>query len=129
MLLLFAARLLPKQQLRVKDLLKFDVLLDASRALKGEQLDWNRTQWERQKSDCWRNEAIVRDYISEYHFTNWRDVKRKYPIEIFSQDVPHWIVSGEWSGRAYTPVIFAAGNNRVTWHVLEPEALSLEENK
>jgi hypothetical protein len=129
MLLLFAARLLPKQQLRVKDLLKFDVLLDASRALKGEQLDWNRTQWERQKSDCWRNEARVRDYISEYHFTNWRDVKRKYPIEIFAQDVPHWITSGEWSDRAYTPVIFVAGNNRIAWHVLESEALALEGDK
>jgi hypothetical protein len=129
MLMLFAARLFPKQQSRVKELLKFDALLDASRTLKGEQLDWNRTQWERQKSDCWRNEAIVRDYISEYHFTNWREVKRNYPIEIFAQDVPHWLISGEWSGREYTPVIFAAGNNRVTWHVLEPEALSLEGNK
>jgi len=127
LLVKFAESLSPEQQSRVKELLKFDAALDVSGALKGELLDWNRERWARPKSDCWRNEAAVRRYIPDYRFTNWRDVKRKYPIEIFSQNVPRWIATGEWSNQDRTPVLFDVGRKRPVWFALTQDELPMED--
>ena len=127
LLLRFAETLSKEQYGRVKELLKFDALLDTSGALKGEALDWNRGRWERSKSACWRNESVVRRYIPSYSFTNWRDVKRKYPVEVFNANIPQWIVTGEWVDNAVTPVLFNTGLKRPVWHVLTPDELPTED--
>ena len=126
-LLLFAERFLPEEKLRVRELLKFDALLDTTGAIKGERLEWNRERWERIKSDLWRSEVTLARYITGYHFTNWRDVKRKYPIEVFELNIPQWIKTGEWPVTEWTAVLFETTCQRPVWHALPIDEFLMED--
>ncbi len=125
-LLHFAEQFSPTQRLRLDELLKFDVLIDKSGAMRGEGLKWNREHWEKSKNALWRNEDTMNRYIPGYRFTNWRDVKRKYPIEVFHVNIPQWIISGEWTGEKLTPVLFDLTKQRPEWHVLSENVLFTE---
>jgi len=126
-LLLFSDKFSPEQKMRIGELLKFDVLLDASGSIKGEPLDWNREHWEQKKADYWRSESMMTRYISDYHFTNWRDIKRKYPIEVFEYNIPQWIETNEWPVRELTPVVFNTTRQRSTWQVLPRDEFLTED--
>ena len=115
-----------EQKLRVGDLLKFETLLDGSGALKGNGLYWNAERWERQKADLWRNEEKLRRYIPDYRFSNWRDVKRNYPVEIFDTDVSEWVSGGEWPTRQMTALAFDR-TRRPVWRRLAWNDFAAEE--
>ena len=114
----FSRELAPLQQSWVAELLKVDVLMDASRALKGEQLPWNREKWAESKNDFWRSESKMRQYIPDYVFTNWRDVKRRFPIEVFCLPVQGWIAAGTAGEAAQTSVLFDLESQRRSRYVL-----------
>ena len=122
----YADRLPTEQKLHVRDLLKFETLLDGSGALKGNGLDWNAERWESQKADLWRNEEKLRRYIPDYHFSNWREVKRIYPVEIFDTDVSEWVAGGEWPTRQVTALAFDR-TRRPVWRRLDWNDLAAEE--
>ena len=128
-LLLFVERFSQEQILRAGELLKFDVLRDGSGAMKGERLNWNCERWERQKTAFWRNESAVRQYVPGYRFGNWRDVKRKYPVEIFALNIPQWITSGEWPEAGLTPILFDFTRQHPVWHVLPANELNTEDEQ
>ena len=123
----FAADLPPEKRRWVGELLKMDALLDTSRTLKGEQLSWNREQWEPQKNRLWRSERMIRRFVPDYHFTNWRDVKRLYPVEVFSVNVFRWRESAIEAGNELTPVLFDAGKARPEYHLLPLDVFQLED--
>ncbi len=122
----YADRLPTEQKHRVRDLLKFETLLDGSGALKGNELDWNAERWERQKAELWRNEAKLRRYIPDYRFSNWRDVKQNYPLEIFDTDVSEWADGGKWPTRQMTALVFDRTRHPV-WRRLAWNELAVEE--
>ena len=126
-LLDFAQGLEPEKQKWVAELLKFDVLMDETRALKGESLAWNKGKWERAKNDLWRSESRMKQYVPEYAFSNWRDIKRRFPIEVFSVPVLSWIESGREAKDEWTPVLFDLANRRRAWNSLPANDFSLEE--
>lgn len=122
----YASRFSRGEQACLAELLKFDVLLDPSGTLKGEDLDWDRERWQRQKTALWRDETVLQRYIPGYRFTNWREVKRKYPIECFTRDVFRWIAGeerateGQGDPGTPCPVLFDLGGRQPEWHVLPP---------
>lgn len=122
----FAQELAPEQQKWVAELLKFEVLLDETRALKGERLPWNKDKWAGSKNDFWRSENRMRQYVPDYVFSNWRDVKRLFPIEVFSLPVLAWVESGVEAKAELTPVLFDRANRRLGWHLLPGDEFSLE---
>ena len=122
----YADQLPIEQKHRIRDLLKFETLLDGSGALKGNGLDWNEERWERQKADLWRNEAKLRRYIPGYRFSNWRDVKRNYPLAIFDADVSEWVAGGKWPTRQVTALVFDR-TRRPVWRRLEWNDFAAEE--
>lgn len=122
----YADRLPTEQKHRVRDLLKLDTLMDGSGALKGNGLDWNEERWDRAKAELWRNEAKLRCYIPDYRFSNWRDVKRNYPMEIFDTDVSEWAGSGEWPTQQVTALVFDRTRHPV-WRRLAWNDLAAEE--
>jgi radical SAM superfamily enzyme YgiQ (UPF0313 family) len=75
------------------ELLKFDALTDDAGAIRPTDLPWNDEKWADERNAFWRNEAVVRKYLPEYHFTNWRELKKKYHIEVFRYDIPAWLGS------------------------------------
>jgi radical SAM superfamily enzyme YgiQ (UPF0313 family) len=123
----FVQEQLPLQQTWANEVMKFDVLTNVAHSLKGSKLHWNQKCWERKKSNLWRNERIVSRYISDYRFTNWRDIKRHYPLEVFAVDVPGWIASGQKNNCANIPVLFDKSGRCAAWHVLTDGEFPLED--
>lgn len=69
-------------------LLRYDALLADGGRIRPENLGWNREKYLEITAPFWRGpkEAVQR-YIPSYSFTNWRDINRKYHIEIFDCEV------------------------------------------
>ena len=124
-LLDYSEQLPAPQTERVGDLLKFETMLDDAGALKGEKLDWNATRWERRKADLWRNEEKLRRYIPDYRFSNWREVKRDFPMEVFRCNLPQWLDHGEWPERGLTTLLF--DRRRAAWHCLDRQEFLVED--
>lgn len=74
-----------------QEFLKFDALMSGKGTIQPEFLSWNQDQWMEEKNEFWRNANVVRNYIPDYIFTTWRDLKKKYRIEVFSIDLLEYI--------------------------------------
>ena len=68
------------------ELLKLDALI-SNRGVRPDILNWNGNLWSKEKDAFWKNEVLVRKYIPEFRFTSWRDIKRKYHVEVFTPGV------------------------------------------
>lgn len=85
LLYLFVQMEYPEQVDSVREVLRYDVLLQQ----KGWQPDW--LNWHSVKnyeisSAFWRDEEKVRLYVPDYRFENWRLLKKKYALEEFTKD-------------------------------------------
>lgn len=123
----FAGRFTPEQQRWVAELLKFDTICDGGKSLKGDALDWNRQRWEASKSNLWRDEAKMQRYIADYRFTNWREVKRKFPLEVFAVDVAGWLRTGGTELPGPVPIVFDLTQAKPRWQVALTEDFPLED--
>ena len=123
----FAVRFTPEQQTWVTELLKFDAICEGGKSLKGEALDWNRQRWETAKNALWRDEPKMRRYIADYRFTNWREVKRKFPQEVFAVDVAGWIETGGSEISEPTPIVFDLTQKKPCWQIIEAGEFPLED--
>ena len=123
----FAGRLTPEQQHWVGELLKFDAICDGGRSLKGEALDWNRQRWETSKNSLWRDEAKMRRYITDYRFTNWREIKRKFPLEVFAVNVAGWLQTGGAELSGPVPIVFDLTQLKPRWQVAASADFPLED--
>jgi hypothetical protein len=123
----FAVRLTPDQQNWVDELLKFDAICDGGKSLKGEALDWNRQRWETAKNNLWRDETKMRHYSTDYRFTNWREIKRKFPLEVFAVDVAHWLQTGGVELSGPVPIVFDLTQAKPRWQVAASADFPLED--
>lgn len=99
----------PEWLLICAELLKWDALSNERGAVLPEFLPWNGSDWEQEKNQLWRDEATMQKYCPQYRFTTWRDVKKNYPIEVFSVDILSYL-NLHGTGQLQfleTPVIFS----------------------
>ena len=69
-------------------LLRYDALLADGGRIRPENLNWNREKYLEITAPFWRGPGnAVQKYIPGYVFTNWREVNKRYHIEIFPYDV------------------------------------------
>ena len=123
----FACRFTSDQQLWVAELLKLDAICEGGKSLKGEALGWNRQRWEEAKNSLWRNEASMRRYFANYRFTNWREVKRTFPLEVFSVDVAAWLQNAEAKRSGPVAMVFDLTQAKPRWRVVAATDLLLED--
>ena len=71
---------------QLDNLLRYDALLAAAGRIRPEELDWNRQQYQPLTAAFWRG-AAVRQCLPDFVFTNWRDIRSCYHIELFRYDV------------------------------------------
>ncbi|MCR5757609.1 MAG: B12-binding domain-containing radical SAM protein [Selenomonas sp.] len=72
----------------VDNLLRYDALMSDGGRIRPENLAWNRLQYQEITADFWKGApSRVRAYLPAYTFTNWRDVNKKYHIEVFAYAV------------------------------------------
>lgn len=88
-----------------EEFLRFDALT-ANGNLRPDALAWNEDKWNDETSRFWRNEELVHKYIPGFKFTTWRDIKKKYHIEVFSYDLLSYINTGGTAECKITPVLF-----------------------
>ena len=70
------------------NLLRYDALLSDGGKIRPENLNWNRLQYQDITADFWKGApSRVRAYLPDYEFTNWRDVNKKYHIEVFAYNM------------------------------------------
>lgn len=65
----------------LREWLRLDALLSDGGQQRPPELNWNGSEWEGEKQAFWRDEEAVRQYIPEYAFGSWRELKRKYHLE------------------------------------------------
>ena len=70
------------------NLLRYDALLADGGKIRPENLNWNRQTYQDITAAFWKGApSRVREYLPDYEFTNWRDVNKKYHIEIFDYNI------------------------------------------
>lgn len=109
----------PQESTLFEQLLKFDALTGVKGTLRPEFLPWNGEEWTEEKNQFWRNDQIVRQYIENYTFTTWRELKRLYHIEVF----PAYVLArfarlSEDCGQD-VPVLFEYTEDEVIWKVVK----------
>lgn len=84
----FACAVYKLDEALLDNLLRFDALLADGGRIRPENLDWNRQKYQEITADFWKGApSRVRKYLPDYGFTNWRDIKKKYHIEIFACNI------------------------------------------
>ena len=71
---------------RMDNLLRYDSLMTDGGRIRPTVLDWNMKRYEDITAPFWRSDRPSA-YIPGYRFTNWRDNRMKYHIEIFDYDI------------------------------------------
>ncbi len=89
-----------------QEFLKFDVLMSEKETIQPEILTWNQEAWFEEKNEFWRNQHIASKYIADYVFTTWRDIKKKYRIEVFAIDIIEYIQKGKIVSKE-SPILFS----------------------
>jgi radical SAM superfamily enzyme YgiQ (UPF0313 family) len=92
-LLSFVREKMTGEMLEARELLKLDALTLEKGRLRPSALDWNDAFYNREVSDFF-NKNTAEKYIDGYKFNNWRDLKRRYHIEVFNIDVARLIGGG-----------------------------------
>jgi radical SAM superfamily enzyme YgiQ (UPF0313 family) len=104
-----------------QEFLKIDVLMNEKEAIQPEFLSWNQELWIDEKNEFWRNQSLVCKYIPEYKFTTWRDIKKKYRIEVFPIDVVEAIKHPGNIVKRETPVLFLYSQDATVYHPIAGE--------
>ena len=118
-LLAFCQYYYPSESSICRDLLKFDALLTGNQ-VRPEVLLWDGDKWNLQTTRFWRDEARVRKYLPDFQFTNWRNLKKQYHIEVFSFDIPGEYLSYK-PVEALFPILFSYEGSTVTYQPIACE--------
>jgi hypothetical protein len=121
----FCGEIIPDGKGTCLELLKFDALLHNLASNRLAILPWNGALWTIEKAAFWRDEAKVCQFIPEYFFSNWRDVKQKYPIEVFKVDIPTYLQTGGMLRTGLAPVLFYQQQGVVRYRKLNQDDFPL----
>jgi radical SAM superfamily enzyme YgiQ (UPF0313 family) len=90
-----------------QEFLKFDALMSEKETIQPEILMWNQDAWLKEKNEFWRNQHMASKYIADYVFTTWRDIKKKYRIEVFAIDIIEYIKHKGKIVSRESPILFS----------------------
>jgi len=103
-----------------QEFLKFDALVSERGAVRTDFLNWNEKKWDEEITTFWRDEVGVRNYLPDYRFTTWREIKKKYHIEVFAVDIPGYLADQRIRQIA-TPVLFCYQQNTTDYKVIREQ--------
>ena len=104
--------------------MKFDALMHEQGTLRPEFLPWNQInqaaadKWADAKTAFWRDTDLVRRYLPDYEFTTWRDIKKRYHIEVFAVDIPSYLQGNEGLTCREVAVLFSYQNAKPSYQVI-----------
>lgn len=107
----------PEKTELLKEILKFDALLSDKAGIRPDFLDWNEEKYNTKTSYFWR-EKVAEEYLDQYKFTTWRDIKKKHHIEVFKFDIIKFIKTKELV-TTKLPVLFSFTGHATTYQVIK----------
>jgi len=113
----FCKRFEPNRSEGCRDVMKFDALENEGGAVRPDFLPWNGDAWSKEKNDFWRDHVRVSKYLPQYSFTTWRDIKKRYHIEVFNWNIPKYLSSRELVAEK-TPVLFSYEGTELVYQVI-----------
>lgn len=78
----------PEIKQKLKECLKVDILLYHEKSFRPDYLDWLTLDKGSIAEKFWRDEETVRQYLPNYKFSSWRNIKSSYQLEIFTTYFP-----------------------------------------
>lgn len=115
-LLEFSRGQYPQAACAAAELLKLDALLSDGGSIRPECLKWNDDQYQSATAAFWRG-GRAECYIENYVFTNWRQLRRQYHIEVFSFDME--ALAGGQSISHETALLFDYTAAKAAYQVIE----------
>ncbi|MDL2280684.1 B12-binding domain-containing radical SAM protein [Selenomonadales bacterium OttesenSCG-928-I06] len=98
-LYLFCAEFYPQFLDVYMELLKFDALLYLKNNKRLQFLSWDKEYNSNEndsvaelKNSFYQDTEKIKKYIPNFNFTNWREVKKKYHVEVFSKDIVDFVL-------------------------------------
>lgn len=76
-------------------------------------LNWSQEAYKKQIGDFWRT-GKVKEYLEEFSFTNWHDIRSKYHIEVFERDP----LNIEINNNNAVCILFDYCNNKVRRYIV-----------
>lgn len=110
------------------ELLKLDMLLLPSGALRISGLNWDSEQWGEDKTAFWRDETLVRNYFPQYAPLSWRELKKRYHMEWMQFDVQEYLRSGQLVCKPSMIIVDYSGK-RPLIHALDELAMEKTDNE
>lgn len=107
----------PEKAELLKEILKFDALLSDKAGIRPDFLDWNEEKYNTRTSYFWR-EKVAEEYLDQYKFTTWRDIKKKHHIEVFKFDIIKFMKTKELV-TTNLPVLFSFTGDATTYQVIK----------
>jgi radical SAM superfamily enzyme YgiQ (UPF0313 family) len=107
----------PEKAEVLKEILKFDALLSDRAGIRPEFLDWNEENYNKETSYFWREKG-AEQYLDQYKFTTWRDIKKKHHIEVFKIDIVAFMKTKKIVA-AKLPVLFSFAGDVATYQVIK----------
>ena len=105
----------------IYNLLKFDALITDKGKFKPAQLPWQEPS-KKATDDFYMSEQAL-PYVNNYEFKSWRDLKKKFHIEIFAYDINAYL-QGKIIEKP-TCMIFAYEGNDVFYQKIAQEDINL----
>jgi len=100
--------------------LKFDALRTEQGALRPEFLPWNGGDWAEEKNVFWRDEERVRNYLPEYRFNTWRELKKHHHLEVFPINIPNYLAEPGGIRPERTAVLFSYHGDSAGYQTVAP---------
>ena len=76
----------PSEKTNVKEILRFDVFVSQPNWLPS-WMGWKTAELNERAMAFWRDKDEVRQYLPDYIFSTWRQIRKNYPIEAFDYNV------------------------------------------
>ncbi|MDY6296155.1 MAG: DUF4080 domain-containing protein, partial [Schwartzia succinivorans] len=96
----------------VDGLLRLDLLEQGSSHSWPSFLKWSQESMKNRIAEFWRTGRAA-EYIADYRFTNWHDIRHKYHVEYFDKD------PFNPKDKAGVCILFDYSKNPIEWHEIK----------
>ncbi len=84
----------PSEAVLMGQLLKYDALIHDDGKIRPDFLPWNGKRYDQEISAFWHG-AQGKCYLPDFAFQTWRDIQKKFHIEVFDVAVPSYLTGRE----------------------------------
>jgi len=109
----------------MKQLLKYDALMNDHGKIRPDFLAWNGKQYDREISAFWHG-SKGEIYIPEFSFQTWREIQKNFHIEVFNIAVPSYLKKDQIIQQP-SVLLFDYRNSEVSCTLIKDEDFWLKE--